>query len=327
MTRTDFDGSHFRRSPVFRAGAMTLAGIVVAMVIAACGRGRHAGAADGGAAATQPSQPAAQQGAEQVIQVRSESFKKDLPATVVLPAGYNDPPNAAKRYRLLVLLHGAGGDHRDWAQQSDLKALATKYDLVIVAPTAGPNSWWVDYAGDPPNFAETYVAKELTAALRKTYRIREGGGHWITGNSMGGYGALRIGLGHPELFSAAGGLSACMQPRRWRDKWDLTTAMGRPGGRVSLFGGEQVQTLRDRKGLALSVLCGRRDSLFMNENRSAHAALANAGIAHQWLDIDGQHNGEFWKAYLPKQLEYFREQSAKAETEAATGPSGKPAQK
>ena len=282
-------------------------------------------------AADAPTTPPAAQplaAAEKIVQVAGASFGKKLPATVVLPAGYDDPKNARRTYPLIVLLHGAGGGHRDWAESTDLKAVATAYDRIIVAPTTGPNSWWVDCAGPPANHSETFVAKEMIPALRKTFRIRKTSDHWITGNSMGGWGALRIGLAHPELFSAVGGLSACMQPSRWRGKldrtWGLTTAMGPAGRRPSLFGPDQVKALAQRKGLRLSLLCGRGDGLFTGENRQAHQALKAAGIRHQWLDVDGKHNWTFWKAYLPKQLAYFQAQSVKAATAAADPPLNQP---
>jgi S-formylglutathione hydrolase FrmB len=277
----------------------------------------YADESTGAKSATQPGPPTAAPAAvEQVILVRSDAFKKDFPVTVVLPAGYGQAARVANRYGLLVLLHGAGGDNRDWAKEADLRSLATKYGRIIVVPTAGPNSWWVDYAGNPPNFAATFVAGELMAALKKAYRVSDGGGHWITGNSMGGYGAIRIGLAHPELFSCVGGLSACIRPRLWRAKWDLTAAMGPPAGRADLLGSEQVKALKQQNRQVLSILCGRRDSLFMRENQAAHALLSGAGIPHQWLDVDGQHNWAFWKTHLATQLEYFQEQSQKAQSRA-----------
>ncbi|MHC4984087.1 MAG: alpha/beta hydrolase, partial [Planctomycetota bacterium] len=257
---------------------------------------------------------AAPAGAEQVIEVPSESFKKSLPATVVLPAGYDDPAAAGRKYPVLLLLHGADGGHADWPKALDLKALATKYERIIVAPTAGPNSWWVDHAGSTPNFGETFVTKELIAAIRAKYRISEAADHWITGNSTGGYGAMRIGLAHGELFSAVGGLSACMQPSKWGDKWGLNAAMGPPQERTDLLGPAQLKALAKKKAPILSIICGKRDSMFAKENRAGHQALEAEGVSHQWLDVDGEHNWAFWKTYLPKQLEYFQDQSRKAET-------------
>jgi len=296
--------------PATRCRRIVLAALAMAAVFAAaCGTSTKAL----GPIAAPTRQADRYAAREQIVQVASASFKKEFPATVVTPAGYDDPALAGKRYPLLVLLHGADGDHRNWADKMDLKPLATKYGRIIVAPTAGPNSWWVDHPGNPPNFAETFVVKELMAAMKTKFRIADAGDHWIAGNSMGGYGALRIGLAHGELFSAVGGLSACIRPSRWGHKWDLTAAMGPPGGRTDLFRSAQVSALA-KKAPILSIICGRRDSLFARENAATHAALSAAGIDHQWLDVDGRHNWEFWTAQLPKQLEYFQEQSEKTKS-------------
>ncbi|MCE5325631.1 MAG: esterase family protein [Planctomycetaceae bacterium] len=243
--------------------------------------------------------------ASRVVVIHSDSFKKDFSVTVVLPASYE---KGDKLYALVVLLHGVDGDHTDWPKMLPLAPLADKYQRIIVAPTAGPNSWWVDHGGT--NFAETFVTKELIASLKKQgYRIRDGG-HWISGNSMGGWGALHIGLAHPELFSAVGGLSACITPARWKGKidrtWGLTAAMGPAGSRPALFNPQQITELAKRKGLVLSLLCGQQDGLFEKENNAAHAALEAASVPHQWQVLPGKHNAAFWMGNLPKQLEYFQ---------------------
>ncbi|MCE5278637.1 MAG: alpha/beta hydrolase-fold protein [Planctomycetaceae bacterium] len=257
---------------------------------------------------------ALQSDASRVVTIHSDSFKKDFSATVVLPSEY---AKSAKAYGLIVLLHGVGGDHTDWPKMLPLAPLADKYQRIIIAATAGANSWWVDYGGT--NFAETFVTGELIASLKKQgYRISDGG-HWISGNSMGGWGALRIGLGHPELFSAVGGLSACITPARWRGKidrtWGLTAAMGPAGGRPALFAQQQIAELAKRKGLVLSLLCGQQDGLFEKENNAAHAALEAASVPHQWQVLAGKHNAQFWAENLPRQLEYFQSKTGDTETQ------------
>jgi S-formylglutathione hydrolase FrmB len=57
---------------------------------------------------------------------------------------------------------------------------------------------------------ETFVAKELVSYVDDHFRtIRNRAGRGLAGHSMGGYGALRIGMKHPDVFSALYVLSSC----------------------------------------------------------------------------------------------------------------------
>jgi enterochelin esterase-like enzyme len=57
---------------------------------------------------------------------------------------------------------------------------------------------------------EDYIVHELVAYMDTHYRtIPERAARGLAGHSMGGYGALRIGMRHPEVFSSIYLLSAC----------------------------------------------------------------------------------------------------------------------
>ena len=56
---------------------------------------------------------------------------------------------------------------------------------------------------------EDFVARDLVAHVDSTYRtIAERGSRGIAGQSMGGYGALRIAMNHPDTFGSVAGISA-----------------------------------------------------------------------------------------------------------------------
>lgn len=131
---------------------------------------------------------------------------------VYLPAGYAE---SGWRYPVLYLLHGRGDNLASWARlKPELDALIAAGDvpaLVAIlpdAPTSQRASYYVDsdYAGaeQPGARVETALLTELLPHVEAAYRVHaDRDGRFIGGYSMGGYGALRYALAHPELFAGA----------------------------------------------------------------------------------------------------------------------------
>lgn len=140
--------------------------------------------------------------------VRIVSIPGSLPAprnaVVVLPVGYDQSP---RLYPVLYLLHGHGGGHRNWLERTNLLAHTARLPLIVVLPDAG-NSWYTNSFARPDERFEEYVAREVPAfvdAHFRTLTYREA--RYVAGLSMGGYGALKLGLKYPGRFSLAGSFS------------------------------------------------------------------------------------------------------------------------
>lgn len=148
-------------------------------------------------------------------EVRSGSFHAaalgaEMRYTVYLPDGY-DSGSGQRRYPVLYLLHGHGGDEHDWLRQGALQATADRLigcgavpPLIVVMP-AGGNSWWVD---SPHAAAQTALVRDLVAhtdSRLRTLAAREG--RLIAGLSAGGYGTLLAVMKYPQLYAAAAAFS------------------------------------------------------------------------------------------------------------------------
>jgi S-formylglutathione hydrolase FrmB len=129
------------------------------------------------------------------------------------------PPSGG--WPVLYLLHGLDGTASDWQRlgnlQSSLDGLIAAHlvrPMVVVMPTGG-NSWYVDSADvkGPGNYGSA-IAHDLPAAVEQAFPVRTDRAHRaIAGLSMGGFGALRIGLAEPERFQAVAALS----PAIWQN--------------------------------------------------------------------------------------------------------------
>ncbi len=215
------------------------------------------------------------------------------PVRCVVPDAYD----GRKPFPELVLLHGASDNASTWIERGgELGALADKHARLIVTPTAGPFSWYVAQNG-----AEDYLLKSVLPAVGKRYRTT--GDRWIAGNSMGGYGALRLGAAHPELFSAYAGLSPGVSPSRWGDKWGQRRAAGpaMAAGELDLFTPTWLKPLlADRRPVLL--ICGDRD-FFHKDCVAALEAAAKAGKPVITYPTRGDHNWKYWAAELPGVLD------------------------
>src|SRR5438874_12910260 len=102
------------------------------------------------------------------------------------------PQTGTPPYAVLYQLHGASDDHRAWLYKSNLLRYVDGLPLVVVMPS-GENSYWRDAW-------ERLVVDDLAAHVARTFRVREGKAA-IGGLSMGGYGAIRLGLKYPDRYA------------------------------------------------------------------------------------------------------------------------------
>lgn len=147
----------------------------------------------------------------------SATLAHELAYHLYLPPGYDAA--AAKRYPVLYLLHGRGDKMAAWTTiKPDLDRLinAGRIPPVIAimpdAPASRRAGYYIDSqftgseqpalpAGEP---IESAFTQDLVAHVDSTYPTKTDRlGRIVAGYSMGGYGALRYSLAHPELFGAA----------------------------------------------------------------------------------------------------------------------------
>jgi S-formylglutathione hydrolase FrmB len=180
--------------------------------------------------------------------------------------------------------------------------------LLIVMPDAD-DSWYTNSATVSQDKFEDFIAGDLIAEIDGKYRtIREKRGRAIAGLSMGGYGAVKMALKHPELFAFAGSLSGALNAAQNLDAL-------RPDFRAKLlevFGndGSPTRTENDvflllKKTSAQTALpylylaCGASDS-FLDTNRAFVLQLSSRKIEYEYHETPGGHTWEYWdRALLP----------------------------
>jgi pimeloyl-ACP methyl ester carboxylesterase len=143
----------------------------------------------------------------------------DRDAFVFLPPSYEKDKN--RRYPVVYALHGFFIGAEQWSHEIHVPqtiegafALGAK-DMIVVLPDSKTiyNGSMYSSSATTGDF-ENYVARDVVAYVDAHYRtIAERTSRGLVGHSMGGYGASRIGMKHPDVFGALYIMSpCCMSP-------------------------------------------------------------------------------------------------------------------
>lgn len=234
----------------------------------------------------------------ETVRFRSALLGRDVTYRVVLPPGYGLVTSRATRYPVLYMLHGWGGDYDSWLTRSSLGLYAAEHRLIVVTPEGG-KGWYTDAPGGEPY--ESHLLRELLPDVDGRFRtINNRRGRGVAGYSMGGYGALKLGFRHPELFAFAGSTSGALDAAARVGEESIERAFGEAGG-ATRFENDLPRLAREfpeaRRG-ALPYLyldCGLRDEWF-EVNRDFAATLAARRITHEYRQLPGEHVWPYWDA-------------------------------
>lgn len=143
------------------------------------------------------------------VQFFSNSLQRDMHINVILPGGYE---RSDLHYPVLYLCHGLTSNYHEF-KYVGVPEYLNKFDMIVVMVDVG-NSWYVNWVvseeGQKNNFAD-HVCIDVINYVDQHYRtIADRKGRAINGISMGGFGAISLGLTHPELFCSIGSHSGVL---------------------------------------------------------------------------------------------------------------------
>jgi S-formylglutathione hydrolase FrmB len=227
----------------------------------------------------------------------SEALGMEMKVNVLLPDSYQSEKD--RRYPAVYLLHGYGGDYTEWTKVG-VAAEAKGLDVIIAMPE-GDKSFYVNHSGEAKGRWEDYLTKEVVQFVDRNYRTASGReARAISGLSMGGYGAMVLGLRHPELFGAivshSGALQVPGETMGGEIGDRLTKIFGPPESpeRKSYDLRKLITELPAEKRPDIYIDCGSSDFL-LEANRAFVAELAKLHVPYEYREVPGAHNYEYWK--------------------------------
>lgn len=194
-------------------------------------------------------------------------------AYVLLPDPNVMPQQGGVPLPVLYLLHGLSDDHTMWMRQTRVEQYARKYRMAIVMPAANL-SFYTDMVHGAQYF--TFVSQELPQVMEAYFPLsKDREGRFAAGLSMGGYGALKLGLRCPERYGAVASLSGPLELEKSYDS-ETRQSDGFLRNLDNIFGGadalkageDNLALLAERmeatpeKAPRMYVACGERDFLF-----------------------------------------------------------------
>jgi S-formylglutathione hydrolase FrmB len=143
----------------------------------------------------------------------SQTLAGEEPYSIFLPPSFRKDP--VRTYPVVYFLHGLNNDQTSWTVERygnlqnrvEELILDRKIPEIIMVHPFGNNSFYCNYADGTKRY-EDFITRELIAYMESNYRARKGReNRSIGGTSMGGYGALKIAMKFPDLYSATVGHS------------------------------------------------------------------------------------------------------------------------
>jgi enterochelin esterase-like enzyme len=223
----------------------------------------------------------------EMIEYDSKTVGARRKMNVYTPPGYTPE----KKYPVLYLLHGIGGDETEWERFAQPEVLLDNLiadgkavPMMVVMPNGRAQKddrATGDVFKHAPAFAvfEHDLLEDLIPAIESRYSVRTDKDHRaLAGLSMGGGQSLNFGLGHPDKFAWIGGFSSAPNTK----------------SPIELLP-DPAAAKTQLKLLWLS--CGSRDGL-LRISREMHAYLKAHGVPHVWHVTDHAHDAPEWKQSL-----------------------------
>jgi len=232
----------------------------------------------------------------------SEALGVSTSMTVILPQATETQIGMTGRaltgdHPTLYLLHGLSDDDTAWLRRTSIERYVSALGLAVVMPQVG-RSFYIDSERGGDYW--TFLSEELPEVARSFFHLSDRREDtFVAGLSMGGYGAMKWALRHPDRFAAAVSMSGAMDiaalveardPLRVR-LWDTVFP-----DRSVPADDDLMDLLRRAKTPALpalSLYCGTEDHLYDHNVRFRDVA-AELGVP---LAVDfgpGEHEWGYW---------------------------------
>jgi diacylglycerol O-acyltransferase / trehalose O-mycolyltransferase / mycolyltransferase Ag85 len=149
---------------------------------------------------------------------RTRDLTVDSPAVGTVKVRLLLPPDfdssGDRRFPVLMLLHGGGGDYTDWDRRTNVEAYTASAEVLVVMPAAA-SSYMGDRTLSPDATREgsrplweKFHLTELFQLLQRNWRASNV--QAVAGLSLGGYGAVMYTARHPGVFVATASYSGVL---------------------------------------------------------------------------------------------------------------------
>jgi S-formylglutathione hydrolase FrmB len=243
--------------------------------------------------------------------VKSAILARSVRYCAFLPASFDQ--DKTRQYPVLYYLHGLGDNEQSllnlggWDLIEELRRQGKIGDFVVLAPSGG-HTFFLNSADGKVRY-EDFLAREFMPQMEKKYRIKGGRAtRGITGVSMGGFGALRLGFKYPQQFAAVSAQMPALIA-----EIPANFAAGGPGSPASMMGDifgspfnrayfernnvfffAKTDPAAELKRMRIYFDVGNNDDYgFEQGSQKLHQLLDSRGIANEFHVYPGRHDPQF----------------------------------
>lgn len=212
------------------------------------------------------------------------------------------PKNYSKtKCPLVFMLHGWSGDQDQWKTTADLHYYADKYKFIIVCPDGLYDSWYVNNPINKKVKYEKYFFEDLYKTIKANYQI-DTKNIFITGLSMGGFGAMNFFLNNPKFFKGVATTSGILDITKFKGKWGMEKVFSE----MDYSKYSPINNLYKIKNLDKTILvdCGEQDFAF-NANKAFYQKCREMNIPIKFYSGPGNHSHSYWKKSVERHFELF----------------------
>lgn len=237
----------------------------------------------------------------------SSSLAKDTGCCVLLP----ERVSAKGPFPVFYLLHGLSDNYSAWQRWTSIERYVRDLPLIVVMAD-GDRSFYCDATNGPAY--ESAIVKDLIGFIDTHFRtIKSGRGRAIGGLSMGGYGAMKLGLKYPEKFcsvTAHSGVYLHVKEQWWDKAEGAWMAEA-----IRIYGNDKAccendpfvlaEKLNPAKAPAIRFDCGVDDGL-LRDSQELHTHFKKLGIKHEYQEFPGSHSWEYWDEHVQEAIQFHR---------------------
>jgi putative tributyrin esterase len=242
---------------------------------------------------------------QDVMVIKSASLKTNDSVLVYKPVIYD----LKSKYPVVFLMHGHSANYRSWTKLADLQALANQYNFIVVCPDGLKRSWYMNSPHADSLQYEDFFMKELIPRINKDYQS-DPKKLFVTGASMGGFGAIYLFLNHPDIFLSAGSTSGVLNLRHSGfKKTTIAYLLGPYAEDNPAFDDySPVNRLGRIKDLKKTLIfdCGTEDYLY-KANNQFRQKCDELKIKATYITQPGGHTGGYWSKSIQAHFRFFHE--------------------
>lgn len=248
-------------------------------------------------------------------------FKSNCLSRIVSYEGYLPDNGVNNETDSLVVLHGITDNARSWQEKTSICQFYENKNKALFFIN-GDNSFYVNR--DPSKRYADFVGRELVEHTKKVFGLSDDRKKWtILGNSMGGYGAIHVGLKYQSNFAHIIALSpALVIEKAWKSDDQAKLVFEQRSFFESTFGDldtiliseknpkYQIDEYGFKVPLNIFMSCGTEDFL-LETNRDFHHFLLKKDVRHHYHEEKGNHDWSFWNKQIPLFDEWLKKNTNK----------------